>query len=162
MYIDLEGTFLFKDLTKEQQALIVGGSEFQTFYRGDLFIKDGDIANSLYIIIDGLAQVMKSGGEGVAPIKTSVGKGVVLGEMSFGDEGAKRTATCMASEGGVRVLCVPYSTIRELKDKTPDLYVVILERLLKIAHGYLRDTNEHLYKLRPAIQFAKRFGMFDV
>ncbi len=157
MHIDLEGTFLFSNLTQEQQALIIGGSEYLNFDRGDLFIKDEDTADSLYIIVDGVAQVIKSGARGVTKLK-DIGAGVVIGEMSYGISGANRTATCMAGIGGVRVLCVPYSTITGLKKTSPELYMIILERLLKIAHGYLRDSNEYLHSLKPAVQFAKRYG----
>jgi CRP-like cAMP-binding protein len=162
MHIDLEGTFLFSNLTKEQQALIVGGSEYLNFDQGDLFIKDEEIADSLYIIVDGAAQVIKSGARGVTKLK-NISAGVVIGEMSYGISGANRTATCMAAAGGVRVLCVPYSTITGLKQTSPDLYMIILERLLKIAHGYLRDSNEYLHSLKPAVQFAKKYGpMADI
>ncbi len=79
---------IMKGLTAAQAQELTAIGEETNAKKGETLFKDGDVGDSLLVILQGQVEVTK-GGQQLA----KVGDGSVLGEMSLLGDGGKRTAT---------------------------------------------------------------------
>ena len=87
------------------RELVLAATQRRTFTRGELLLRQGDDAASLYVIESGRVRVHLVGTEGEAVTLTVLGRGEVLGEMGVVLGHHERTASAEAlDEVTVRVL----------------------------------------------------------
>jgi CRP/FNR family transcriptional regulator, cyclic AMP receptor protein len=97
----------------DQQALAARGQE-QDAPAGQVLIREGASAGSLFVILSGRIKV----GRGGRPLG-ELGPGAVLGELAMLGRGT-RGASAVVKEPA-RLLVVPASAVRELLDERPSL-----------------------------------------
>jgi len=92
----LKGVYVFQVLTESERSILAGRLKPTPFARGELITKQGSVADWLYIIYDGAAEVrLYSGESGAFRVVKTLGPGDFLGEMGL-FTGEARSATAVA------------------------------------------------------------------
>ena len=100
----LRGTPLFGGLDDERLARLIERGEIVDLAPGDRLIGEGEVADALYVILDGEFDVTKRSGAAEIPL-ARVGPGALQGEIAA-LEGGRRLASVRAVTAG-EVLRIP-------------------------------------------------------
>ncbi len=120
----VEALSLFAGLNDEQINRIAGVCTVATFESEQPIFKEGDLGQSMYVILDGLVLITVEGSE--QPVGT-VGVGECLGEMSL-LTGASHSATACA-RGEVESAVLLHHDLAELIRQRPDIGLLIYRNL---------------------------------
>jgi CRP/FNR family transcriptional regulator, cyclic AMP receptor protein len=163
----LQETDLFKNLTAEQIKTLLGICRQVEFSENEIIMKEGDMGSSLYIILEGTVEVIKSlvlGDGSEDDFRESVKNKVftkldekshaVFGEIALLEE-CRRSATIRANTD-----CILYE-IREddflqLVETNCHLGCKILLNLSKIVSARLRKADEDTIKLTTVLSIVLR------
>lgn len=119
----LRDTPLFGGLDDAQLLRLVELGEIVDLANDDMLIREGDVADALYVVLDGTLEVTKQSGASQIPL-AQVGPGSLQGEIAA-LEGGRRLASVRAI-GEAEVLRIPVDTIRELLDAGPDVALAVI------------------------------------
>ncbi|MEN6375946.1 MAG: cyclic nucleotide-binding domain-containing protein [Smithella sp.] len=161
----LQETDLFENLTLEQIKTLLGICRKVKFSENEIIMKEGDIGNSLYIILDGTVEVIKSlvlsdvsSDDNQETIKNKVFTKIdekshaIFGEIALLDE-CKRTATIRANTN-----CVLYEIKKDdflqLVEKDCALGCKMLLNLARIISARLRKADEDTIKLTTVLSIV--------
>ncbi|HOI73877.1 MAG TPA: cyclic nucleotide-binding domain-containing protein [Syntrophales bacterium] len=151
---------LFRELTPEQIRELINISRRVTFQSGETVMREGDEGDSLYIILDGTVEVVKSL---VLPgmdeddttdrskvfTRLSARDHAVFGEIALLEK-QKRTATITALTD-----CVLYEISKDdflrLAEEDTDLGYRVALNLARIVSSRLRKADEDTIKLTTAL-----------
>ena len=133
----LRGTPLFGGLDDERLARLIERGEIVDVAPGELLIGEGDVAEALYVILDGEFDVTKRSGRAEIPL-ARVGPGALQGEIAA-LEGGRRLASVRAVTAG-EALRIPVDAIRELLNAGPDVALSVI----RTAVGRLRSMEATL------------------
>ncbi len=129
----LKSVDLFSRIPGEDLAQVAGIAQEVTFEKGELIIQEGDVGNSMYLIVDGQVMVHR-----LAQELTRLGEKESFGEMALLDN-EPRSATVTA-----------VSDVTCIKIEREEFYELMSEKI-EIAHGIihiltqrLREANEKL------------------
>ena len=129
----------FKDLTKEAQTEISKKLDMRTYARDSIIVDEGSIGATLYIIGDGIVQVMKSKNEGAFKTLAILHSGDIFGELSLIDE-APRSATVKAVTD-VTVYQFSKENFAKIREENPEVYFNIYENVSREICKRLRRMN---------------------
>jgi CRP-like cAMP-binding protein/Fe-S-cluster-containing hydrogenase component 2/thioredoxin reductase len=91
-------TSIFPDVDRSFLVELVRKAKMKNFKKGDLFFKEGDIGDMLYVIRKGSAKVSRQNRSGVDIAQTYIPAGNFVGEMAIlKEEPLKRSATVSAA-----------------------------------------------------------------
>lgn len=125
---------LFFDLSSRHLKRLADRMEEQRFMEGASVVRHGEVGDTFYVIVEGEAKVIGSGGRVVHRLQP----GEFFGEISLLD-GGPRTATVIA-ETPMLMLTLARSAFRELIEVEP-----------RVAVGMLKHVASMLRRLeRPA------------
>lgn len=127
-------TPLFGGLDDAQLTRLVEMGEIVDLAPGEALIREGDVADALFVVLDGELDITKRAGRTVIPVKR-VGPGSLQGEIAA-LEGGRRLASVTAATSA-EVLRVPVTAIRELLSAGPDVALAII----RTAVGRLREME---------------------
>ncbi|NOX42473.1 MAG: cyclic nucleotide-binding domain-containing protein [Gammaproteobacteria bacterium] len=113
-------------------------THIKTYVKNTTVINEGDISDSLYIIISGRAKVFISDEQGKELMLKSLGKGDYFGEMSLLDE-SPRSASITTLEDSL-LATISKSNFIQCMLKHPDIAISLSTELCK----RLRLTTENL------------------
>ncbi len=137
---------LFSMLTNEQALAIAGSVIKRRFRRGELVVEQGRKSNTLFILLNGRAQVLTSGTRGREVILAELKAGDYVGEMSMIDnEPHSATVRC---EIQTDMLMLGRTEFARCLPEKPSLSYPIL-------HGLVR-------RLRGADRQIESLALFDV
>ena len=131
----LEDFDIFADLAPAERDAL--GAEFETLAlkRGDVLVRQGELADALYLVLSGRFAVTIEGREGVL---AEIGQGQPIGEIAFLG-GGPRTATVHAIRDSL-VLRLARSEFDRLAAKLPSirsmLAVALARRLSKASAAH--------------------------
>lgn len=163
----LQETDLFKNLTLEQIKTLLGICRKVEFSEDEIIMKEGDMGDSLYIILEGTVEVVKSlvisdvsGDDYQEAVKNKVFTKIdakshaVFGEIALLEE-CKRTATIRANTN-----CVLYEIRKDdflrLVEDNCALGSRILLNLARIVSARLRKADEDTIKLTTVLSIVLR------
>ena len=126
---DIDG---FGALSADVLDQMASTADYRDFTRGDVLIKEGDAADTLFIVLRGRFTVLL-GGRAIAEIS----KGEPIGELAF-FAGGTRTATVLAARDSA-VMCLSRAAYDGLAACTPAL-----------ANGILAAVSQRLARTIPA------------
>ncbi len=115
---------LFAGLNNEQVNRVAGVCTVVTFESGQTIFKEGDLDQSMYVILDGLVSITVEGSEQSVGV---VGAGECLGEMSL-LTGASHSATAGA-QVQVESAVLLHHDLAELIRQRPDIGLLIYKNL---------------------------------
>lgn len=132
----------FSVLTDSERDLLAGRLRSTPFASGELLMKQGTVADWLYIIFEGKAEVrLYSGDSDSYRVVKTLGQGAVLGEMGL-LTGEPRTATAVAA-GEARCYRLDHDGFRDVLASRPEIARSIAALLAK-RKLELADAREKL------------------
>ncbi len=142
----LENIPLFSGLGKQDLAAIAEHAITKTYPAETLIISEGDLSDSLYLILYGKVKVYVSNTEGAEAILNIMGTGEFFGEMALLDN-APRSASVMTLEP-TRLSMITKQAFRDCLTKQPD-----------IAYNLIRALNQ---RVRALTENVKNLALLDV
>jgi CRP/FNR family cyclic AMP-dependent transcriptional regulator len=158
----LRETEIFKDLNGEQVSKVLMISRKVTFPAGEVIMREGDLGDTIYIILEGAVDVVKSlvmsglddeevSGKNKVFTRLDARDHAVFGEIALLEE-SKRTATVKAVTD-----CILYAIRKDdflgLAEEDYELGYRILLNLSRIVSARLRKADEDTMKLTTALCF---------
>lgn len=115
--------------TREIVEFLTDYGRRKEFKQNEFVMKEGDESESIFIILEGIVEVIKQDGMGSEVVLTELGKGAIMGEMGIFLE-KKRSATVRAKTDVVTSKFTNYSFFPALS-KHPELLYRVLKSLAK-------------------------------
>lgn len=144
---------LFASIGRLARQAILQASEFQSAQRGDILIREDDIATrGFYLILEGGAKVVLTGPDGREAVLALLEEGDFFGEMSLLD-GDPRSATVRAS-ADTRLLLLRRQSFLDLVQKHPEIAIGLMTTL----SGRLRQANRKISALALSPVHARVTG----
>ncbi|MEK7392467.1 MAG: cyclic nucleotide-binding domain-containing protein, partial [Fibrobacterota bacterium] len=144
---------LFVSVGRVARQAIVQASEIQNAERGDIIIREDDIATrGFYLILEGSAKVVLTSPDGREAVLALLEEGDFFGEMSLLD-GDPRSATVRAS-GDTRLMLLRRQSFMELLQKYPEISIGLLTAL----SSRLRHANRKISALALSPVHARVSG----
>ncbi len=133
---------LFNGLSEEEINAIAGICHEYTFQRGEEIAVQGDIGNEIYIITQGIVEILVN--DKMDPeIKRTVanlGKGQIIGEMGLVDHGP-RSATVKAIEDITCVQAINFDDLKNLFLNNTHIGYIVMSNLAADLSFKLRHIN---------------------
>lgn len=132
---------LFHGLTSEQLENLAPFAKVHDHLPGDIIIREGDHSSDLFIVANGLVEVIKEGEDtrethSIAKLK----EGDYFGEMAVFEE-STRAATVRAVESS-QVISLPASILMQPGNGRNSIYGVTLTNITTQLSSRLRNTNK--------------------
>jgi small-conductance mechanosensitive channel/CRP-like cAMP-binding protein len=151
-----------------QIAALAAASKTHVFPPDTIFIRQGEQAASMFVILEGGARIWSAGSDGESREVTVLASGDIVGEMSL-MTGAARTAT-VTSISRLRVLEVTKEAIEPLLRGSPELLErfshILAERQLALnrlaEHALHKDTVQADVLARMKLFFSRVFHVRGV
>ncbi|HEV2088071.1 MAG TPA: Crp/Fnr family transcriptional regulator [Cryptosporangiaceae bacterium] len=153
---------LFQGVDPESANALAGELEYLDVPKGQTIFSEGDLGDSLYIVMSGKVKVGRRALDGRENMIAVMGPTDLFGELSLFDPGP-RTASAQAVTDA-KVARLRQSALRPWLTNRPE----IAEQLLRVLARRLRRTNDALADLiftdvpgrvaKNLLQMAKRFG----
>ena len=115
---------LFASLSARQRRKVSAVARIRRFSDGAPFIRAGEAADALFVLLDGEASVRQSGRRSL-----SLGVGSIIGELAILD-GGPRTATVVA-KGPIVALTITGRAFRKLLRSEPTIAIAVAEELAR-------------------------------
>ncbi|MFN3867604.1 MAG: cyclic nucleotide-binding and patatin-like phospholipase domain-containing protein [Hyphomicrobiaceae bacterium] len=122
----LERLEIFEDLSAEQRTLLAAELASRAVRRGEVLVRQGDEADSMFVVVSGRFAVHL---EGRADAVCEIGPGQPIGEIAF-LAGGRRTATVSALRDGL-VLRLDRIDFDALVARSPALWRVVTKALAR-------------------------------
>lgn len=116
---------LFSALAHDVFLELLAGLERRVFQPGDLIVREGEPGHSMFVIVEGGADVVRQGEEGQGTTVAHMGEGEFFGEIALVAE-ARRLATVVAS-GRTVLLEVTREKMAEIIARHPSVGEVVQE-----------------------------------
>jgi putative ABC transport system ATP-binding protein len=134
----LKSADIFREVASEELVAVALAAEERDFFAGDVLIRQGDLADCLYLVVRGEIQVVVRGSAQVAVL----GPHSVVGELGL-LSGRPRTADCIASSATL-TLRVGRDDFWALLEERPQLALGVINMLTR----RLEDTTARLAQLQ--------------
>jgi NTE family protein len=113
----LDGVEIFRDLEEAERARLAAELQTLNLKRGDVLVRQGDVADALYVVVTGRFRVNVAGRHDLI---AEVGPGQPVGEIAF-LAGGTRTATVTALRDSL-VLRLGRAEFESLSSKSPSIW----------------------------------------
>lgn len=137
---------LFGGLSEAQIDLLAVGSQRRSYPRSKTIVAEGEVSQTLFIMLSGRAKVQRSDSEGKEVILAVIGSGEFFGEMSLIDD-EPRSASVITLEG-CELLSIRKENFLAILNQSP-------ETCLAVMHGLVR-------RLRSADRKIETLALLDV
>lgn len=131
---------IFREMTLDEREQMLGLLESACFSRGKLIIREGEKNQSLWILVHGRCEVVKSAKKGTERQLAVLEPGAVFGEMSF-FESAPHSASIRALTD-VEVLRLSRAHYEELRDRQSPAACKIASSVISVIAQRLRRMDE--------------------
>jgi CRP/FNR family cyclic AMP-dependent transcriptional regulator len=138
--IDSSPNDLLAPLAEETLRAIAQEGVVRTFPKGAILINEGDISESLYIVLSGRVKVYASNAAGREIVLSFFGPGEYVGEMSL--DGSPRSASVMTVEPTTCAI-ITRATFRDFMLAHPDFAMHLIGKLIQ----RVRITTENVKSL---------------
>jgi len=148
--------FLFKELTNAELAKVINLTQKVSYNAGDVIFKRGAPGDALYLIREGLVDVLAPSAEGeeAEDVVATLGEGDLFGEMAL-VEGEPRSATvCARTE--TKMWRIKKEYFDALMTKEHGIALKIYKKLTIILSNRLRDTTERLAIANQIIRMTSK------
>jgi CRP/FNR family cyclic AMP-dependent transcriptional regulator len=147
---------LFPLLQLDEGALIAliprGGA--QDYPKASVVIQEGDLTDSLYIILSGRVKVFLSEEGGKEYVLSVIGAGDYFGEVAL--DGGPRSASIMTLEA-CRFFIVPKAEVRTLVEQHPDFARNLIGRLIR----KVRSLSDSVHNLALLSVYCRLLRLID-
>ena len=158
----IDGLKGFRTLSPGDRERVAGATREQRIPAGKILFSEGQVADTLWAVKDGVVHIVKSGADGREIVLEVVPPGGLFGAV-VALEGRPYPASAVAAENSV-VWRIPAVLARELCQKHPSLRASILEQVttrLRGAHDRMRSIALERVEQRLArmlLTLAEKIG----
>lgn len=146
---DLQSGELFHGLSPNQSRELLQIAIEKDYVGGAKIFQEGDPGDGLYVIREGLVEIVHQAGGAVSNVFSRLEPGAAFGEMAV-IEDLPRSATAIAATD-TRLYFIPREEMRRLLQQTPGLAFSFLQEISR----RLRDSNQmHLREIVQAERLA--------
>nr|WP_267908186.1 MMPL family transporter [Cerasicoccus arenae] len=142
----IERSAMFEGLTKWQAKKLILLANLEERQIGEYIVREGDVGNSLYVIIDGELEVSKTI-EGRKVVITKLVLGDIFGEIALISD-VKRTADVTANTD-TRLLVLNWKALENLQRYNPFLSSRLFLNLSRILGQRLKSSLERIESPAP-------------
>lgn len=147
--IFLKQVHFFENMTIEQLRIIAGVSEERTVARDEIIFAEGDVGDTLHIVVRGSVGIERRGRHAGSVVRlASLSSGQYFGEMSIFDE-QPRSATAISLDLSL-LLSLRRAPLMALIQENPAMSL----ELIRVLSRRLRESNARLTaasKSRPRV-----------
>jgi len=141
---------LFAGLPEEKIERIRATGRLVSFDAGQVILREGEPSNDLYVIQQGMVEILVSASaipDVPGPPKTTpvvaLGRGQVFGEMALVDQGA-RSATVRCAQDGTTLFVLPRDAFWRLCEEDTAIGYVVMRNIARDLSFKLRHRNLRL------------------
>ena len=127
----------FQGLTPAEISDLLGSSEKCTFVPGAYIVKEGNVGNHMYIILNGEARVVKSGRGGEVEL-AKLEPADSFGEMALADNEARSASVIAVTD------CVLVRLNDQIINARPEIGLKVYRNITKVVSARLRTADEVL------------------
>jgi CRP-like cAMP-binding protein len=154
LYLEkLKNIALFEAIKDNETAMkrVIEVSSLRKFHKGDYIIKEGEMGDELFILLEGSVDILKKTMAGDDYVVTSLKAeyNIFIGELALIDDD-KRSASVVAKENS-ETLVIGKENFLALGDSDPHIGLSVTRVISKILAGRLRKTNEDMMTLFDAL-----------
>jgi CRP/FNR family cyclic AMP-dependent transcriptional regulator len=120
---------LFAGLTEAQIDLLSVGSQRRSFPRGKTIVAEGEVSQTLFIMLSGRAKVQRSDSEGKEVILAVIGAGEFFGEMSLIDD-EPRSASVITLES-CELLSIRKESFLAILNQSTDICLAVMRGMVR-------------------------------
>jgi hydrophobe/amphiphile efflux-3 (HAE3) family protein len=131
---------LFHGLRRAQARIAVLLGTLRSLSAGKVAVRQGDVGNEMYVIINGRADVVVTGPDGRRHVVRHLERGDVFGEMGLVRQ-QQRTADIVATED-LELLAVDQRFMQRLQRRYPRIAAAVFLNLTRILSDRLENTTE--------------------
>lgn len=135
----LRDTPLFGRLSDEFLRRLAAKGQTLRLRPGELLIREGDVADAMFVVLEGELEVTKRSGRSEVPL-ARVGPGSLQGEIAA-LEGGKRVASVRAVRDA-EALRIPVDLIRDLLSASPDFALGIIRTVVARLRGMESELRQ--------------------
>jgi CRP/FNR family cyclic AMP-dependent transcriptional regulator len=148
----LKKTELFGPLSESQLNTLLSHSSVESFPEGKTIFRQGDEANHLYILIDGMVDLSVKTGEKFDFLTSKIEKeGAVFGIPSLIEPFRYNvTATCLKTS---KILVIHAGQVKMDMEKDPKMGMEIMKRLAAIYYHRLNEMRSGVSNLLKVFKF---------
>ncbi|TCJ17964.1 cyclic nucleotide-binding domain-containing protein [Parasulfuritortus cantonensis] len=143
------GSVLGKDLSEEECELFTELGTVREMKDGEVLIKEGEVDNSLHIVIAGNLAVTRPAAGGDWVTLHVLRHGELAGELGFID-GLEHTATLRAL-GPTAVFSMTRERFDPLLDSNPHMVFRVMRAIIRGVHNTLRRMNQQQVEMNNYI-----------
>ncbi|RQV98486.1 MAG: histidine kinase [Calditrichaeota bacterium] len=127
----------FCELNDDELIAIASVCQCSNVKKGEILFREGDVADSVYLLIEGFVEIWKNYGSGKRDILAKQNKGNIVGEMAVIDE-LQRSATVIAGVD-MTVYFIPRDEFVSLLRRLPELSFEFMKSISML----VRKSNEN-------------------
>ena len=148
----LKKTELFGTLSESQLNMLLSHSSVESFPQGKTIFRQGDEANYLYILIEGMVDLSVKSGEKIDFLTSKIEKeGAAFGIPSLIEPFRYNvTATCLKPS---KVLVINAVHVKMDMEKDPKMGVEIMKKLVSIYFNRLNEMRSGVSNLLKVFKF---------
>ncbi len=141
---NLHNCELFFELTQKEIKYLVKNCAVEYFDKGQRLFKDGDVLDSLFVVLEGRCEIVKNLNTKIFQIQKlkqweHFGEGLFCGQEKFEYD-------VLALEN-MSLLRIDFKGFQELFQKFPSAYGVLLNNLLRLENEKLKVSLGVIYRL---------------
>ncbi len=138
---ELSDISIFSGLTEHDFQVISKVANIQTVAKNHLLISEGDITDTLFLLLSGEVQIFLSDLDGKEFVLDLLKEGDYFGELALLDE-EKRTASAITL-GKCTIITIKSIDFKEIIHQHPNIYPVLIKNLVSI----IRKNTENVRML---------------
>ncbi|MFL5319060.1 MAG: cyclic nucleotide-binding domain-containing protein [Myxococcaceae bacterium] len=133
---------LFEMLSNQELEYVAELSRPRRYQAGQIIFEEGELGDSLYVIISGEVEVLRRDGSGEQKPITVLGQPEFFGEMSLIDK-EFRSATARAKTD-VEVLHLTAENLTTFRKQHRDGFTFVVINIARVLSARLREANTRL------------------
>jgi len=138
----LQKSKLFENLMPDEIEMLSELSQMKDYKSGETVIQEGDVGNSLFVIVAGEVDVLKKGTDGISKSIASMKEPDFFGEMSLIDKELRSASIKVKSD--TTLLILTSENLHSFAKVFKNGFTMIVINIARVLSNRLRDTN---YKL---------------
>lgn len=132
---------LFAALSEDAAGQLLSSMDPVRLYRGDQVFHEGDVGDSVYVIVEGKVKLGRTSTDGRESLLSVLGPGEMFGELSVFDPGPRLTSAIAVDDS--HLVSLGHQALKSFLTEHPE---VAMQMLTGLAHR-LRRTNEGMSDL---------------
>ena len=139
---ELQKSRLFEGLLPEEIEMLAEVTQQKKFGQGEVVFEQGDVGDSLYLLVEGSVDVLHKREDGAEHLITTLEAPEFFGEMSLIDK-EYRSATIRAKAEAI-MLCLTNENLHSFARVYKNGFTLVVINIARVLSARLRETNQKL------------------